>query len=301
MKILQNRALSFVIVALVYALAAGGGVVSYIFIPIHGVWLKLLVADAIATVITFVFSVIFKNASVYDPYWSVQPIVITFAFAILQIEQNLALIDGGAAIQPLGATQIFMLAAILVWGIRLTANWAYTFKGLHCQDWRYTMLKEKTGKLYPVVNFIGIHMVPTLVVYGCTLPAVYVILRAPAFNVGSVIFCFVSLAAVILQGTADVEMHKFKKSGADGFIRTGLWKYSRHPNYLGEITMWWGIALAAVCTLPQMWYLIAGAVANTLLFLFVSIPLADGHQARKEGFEAYKAQTRMLFPIKRFR
>lgn len=300
MKILENRAVSFVIIALIYALAIAAGVICYIFIPL-AMWLKLLIADAAATVVVFVFSLIFKNASVYDPYWSVQPIVITLAFAIEEIRANAVLIEGGAAVQPLGATQVIMLAVILIWGVRLTANWAYTFKNLKSQDWRYTMLAENTGKLYPIVNFTGIHMVPTLIVYACTLPAVYVISVAPPFNVGSVIFCFVSLAAVILQGTADIQMHKFRKSGTGGFIRTGLWKYSRHPNYLGEITMWWGIALAAVCTLPEMWYLAAGALLNTLLFLFVSIPMADGRQSKKEGFEKYKAQTRILLPIKRFK
>ena len=71
-------------------------------------------------------------------------------------------------------------------------------------------------------------------------------------------------------------MQKFRQNGTGGFIRNGLWKYSRHPNYLGEILMWWGVGLAAVCAMPAKWYLLAGAVANTLLFLCISIPLADG-------------------------
>lgn len=290
MKIMQNRAFGFAVVAAVYAVAAAGGILSYIYIPLD-MWLGLLVSDAIATVITFIFSVIFKNSSVYDPYWSVQPMVICAAFAIVSARENAAL----------GATQILLLVVIAVWGLRLTANWAYTFKGLACQDWRYTMLKETTGKFYPIINFVGIHMVPTLIVYGCTLPAVYVIMSPPSFNPWSAVFCALSLAAVAWQGTADCLMHKFKKDGNGGFIRTGIWKYSRHPNYLGEIVMWWGVALACVCAMPDKWYLIAGAFANTLLFLFVSIPLADRHQSRKEGFEEYRAQTRMLLPVKRFK
>jgi steroid 5-alpha reductase family enzyme len=50
-----------------------------------------------------------------------------------------------------------------------------------------------------------------------------------------------------------------------------------------------------------MWYLITGAILNNLLFLFVSVPLADGRQSKKEGFEQYKKETRMFLPIKRFR
>jgi len=192
-----------------------------------------------------------------------------------------------------------MLVAVFFWGVRLTANWAYTFHGLDHQDWRYTMLKEKTGVFYPLINFIGIHMVPTLIVYGCTVPAVYLFLNPAETNWGSFAGFFISVCAVILQGTADIQMHRFRKNRIGGFIRTGLWKYSRHPNYLGEILMWWGVGLGAVAVFPQKWYLLAGAAANTLLFLVVSIPMADGRQSKKAGFAEYKKQTRMLLPIKK--
>lgn len=283
-RVLENRILSFVILAAVYVIAAACGIVCYLLLP-FSVWINLLIADIIATVITFIFSLIFANASVYDPYWSVQPIVIVVAFAINS--------------QKMGWGQILCLIAICVWGIRLTANWAYTFHGLKHQDWRYTMLREKTKKLYPLVNFLGIHLVPTLIVYACTLPAVFFFVNSISANVFSGIFFALSICAVILQGTADFQMHKFRKSGQGGFIRVGLWKYSRHPNYLGEILMWWGIALAYICAVPEQWYLCAGALANTLLFLFVSIPMADKRQSRKPDFEEYKSQTRMLFPIKK--
>ncbi len=277
-----GRAWSFVIIALIYILASAAGIVCCIYFPFQ-TWLNLLLADIVATVVTFVFSLIFANASVYDPYWSVQPMVITIGFAI--------------ATKNLNLVQILPLIAIMLWGIRLTANWAYTFNGLGYQDWRYTMLHEKTGKLYPVVNFVGIHLVPTLVVYGCTLPVVFTFTENPAFNFGALAFFVVSVCATALQCTADVQMHRYRKNRNAPFIRNGLWKYSRHPNYLGEILMWWGIALSYVCIAPNRWYLAAGAIANTLLFLCVSIPMADKRQARKDGFAEYKKQTRMLLPL----
>lgn len=195
--------------------------------------------------------------------------------------------------------RVLLLAAVFLWGIRLTANWAYTFHGLGYQDWRYTMLSEKTGVFYPVINFVGIHMVPTLVVYGCTLPGVMVMTREGSGGIGCVTCFLLSVAAVVLQGSADCQMHAFRKQGIGGFIRTGLWKNSRHPNYLGEIVMWWSVALMSVSVLGFSWYLVAGAIANTLLFLCVSIPLADGRQSRKQGFEEYRRSTRMLLPIRK--
>ncbi|MBE5745396.1 MAG: MATE family efflux transporter [Clostridiales bacterium] len=278
-----SRGWSYTIVGIVYAFAVAVGWVTYYFLPFD-FWLNLLIADVAATIVTFAFSVVFKNASVYDPYWSVQPIVILIAFIIGK---------------PITATRLLPLIAVCLWGIRLTANWAYTFHGLHHQDWRYTQLKEQSGKWYPLVNFFGIHLVPTLVVYACTLPAVYVMQYGGEFNAGAIVFFILSLLAVALQGTADVQMHKFRKNRTGNFIRKGLWKYSRHPNYLGEILMWWGVALAAVCVMPTRWWLLAGAVANTLLFVCISIPLAEKRQSRKEGYERYKQETRALLPIKK--
>lgn len=279
----ESRARSFVAVSLIYILATAAGVLVYRALPFD-FWLSLLVADIAATVVTFIFSVMFGNASVYDPYWSVQPPVILFALALGK---------------PLGALGILLLVAVSLWAIRLTANWAYTFGGLMHQDWRYTMLAEKTGALYPAVNFLGIHLVPTLVVYGCILPAAFVIQEGISYKPQCLIFIFVSLFAVIMQTISDIQMHKYRKNRDGAFNRHGLWKYARHPNYLGEILMWWGIGLAVFVAAPDRWYLLFGALSNTALFLFVSIPLADGRQSKKEGFAEYKRETRALLPIKK--
>lgn len=279
----QSRFFSFLAVALIYLLAAAVGVAVYRLLP-YDWWLNLLLADVAATVFTFAFSVLLGNASVYDPYWSVQPMFILVCFAMGR---------------EVTVVRLLLLAAVLLWGIRLTANWAYTFGDLTHQDWRYTMLKEKTGTFYPFVNFTGIHLVPTLIVYGCTLPAVYAFLHEGAWTVGSIVFFCLSVAAACMQGVADYQMHRYRKHRTGAFIRDGLWKHSRHPNYLGEILMWWGIAGSVLSVFPRAWYLAFGALANTVLFLAVSIPMADGRQSRKPGYAEYKKQTRMLLPIKK--
>ena len=279
-----NRPLSLIIVLTVYLIAGAVGILVYNALSLS-VWLSLLIADVCATIATFIFSVIFSNASIYDPYWSVQPIVIVIAFAISFGVNLLSLI---------------MIIAVCIWGTRLTLNWIYTFHGLSSyQDWRYVMLKEKTGSFYPLVNLLGIHMFPTLVVYACVLPVVYAIILKPEFNVVSALCIVISLLAVLLQGVSDCQMHAFRKYKKGGFIRDGLWKYSRHPNYLGEILMWWGMAGAFIYCYPTWFFFGFGALVNTIMFIFISIPMADKHQSRKQGFEDYKIQTRMLLPIRK--
>ncbi len=275
----NKRGVGFLIIAAVYALAILFGIILYRALP-GAFWLRLLIADIAATAFVFVCSTLLKNASVYDPYWSVQPIVILVGFLFSR------------GITPVGAA---LFAVVLIWGVRLTANWAYTFHGLDHQDWRYTMLQEQTGALYPVVNFLGIHMFPTLVVYTATLPAVVAIEKAASWGWLCLPGLLISLFAAVLQGVSDWQLHRFRRQNRTGFIREGLWRHARHPNYLGEILMWWGVALASIAALRGGWQLLLGAILNTLMFLLISIPMADRHQARKGDFDAYKAETHALW------
>ena len=277
----ESKTLSILLIASIYIMAAALGLGVYMLMP-FAFWAKLLIADIACTVFVFIFSMIFKNASVYDPYWSVQPIVIVVFFAC-----------GHMITLP----SILLLISIIYWGIRLTGNWAYTFGGLKHQDWRYTKFENESGKIYPLINLSGIHLMPTLIVYLCTLPAVFVIRNELSANAGSVIGMAVCIGAATLQLFSDVQMQKYRKSGENGLIRTGLWKYARHPNYLGEILMWWGVGIQAVSVMPDHWYLLAGALANTIMFFAVSIPLADKRQSQKPGYAEYKAATRSLLPI----
>ena len=280
-KLKENRILSFIVILFVYAIAITAGIITYNLLDLD-FWLNLLIADIVSTTITFIFSLIFNNSSVYDPYWSVAPIVVVICYAIKFGINNIT---------------IFPLIAVILWGIRLTLNWAYTFSNLNHEDWRYRMYKEKYPKIYFLVNYFGIHLFPTIVVYLCMLPIAYLFYKGTEFSYLIIIGFVISILAFLLQLISDIEMHKFRKLGTHKLIDVGLWKYSRHPNYLGEISMWWGIYFMMVAILPNYWFLFIGALVNNLMFLFISIPMAEKRQSAKEGFVEYKSRTRMLLPI----
>ena len=280
-SIKDSKPFSILIISCIYLMAAVIALCTYLLLP-FSFWLNLLIADIAATVFVFIFSVIFRNASVYDPYWSVQPMVIVLCFACCY---------------KLTMATVLLIISVFYWGIRLTGNWAYTFGGLNCQDWRYTKFEKENGRLYPFISFTGIHMMPTLIVFLCTLPAVFTIRKEFHANIGSYLGAALCICATTLQLVSDTEMHRYRKSGAHGLIRTGRWKYSRHPNYLGEILMWWGVGIQAVSVKPEYWWLLAGAAANTVMFFTVSIPLADKRQSQKPGYAEYRASTRNLLPI----
>ena len=283
-----SRGVSFALITPMYILTAAVAILIYGMLPYNMIF-SLLLADLAATVLIFAFGALFSNASIYDPYWSVAPIVILVGFVI----------GTDVVLTP---DKLLIFIAVLIWGVRLTANWAYTFRGTAHEDWRYRMLRKKSGAFYPLVNLIGIHIVPTLVVFFAILPAVYVIENDEAPKSALyIIFFITAILSALLQGISDCQMHKYRKNRKEPFIRVGLWRYSRHPNYLGEILMWWSVGFYAVSVIGFEWYSLTGAAINTVLFLAVSIPMADGRQAKKEGFEEYKRQTRMLLPIKRFK
>ena len=282
-KIKASKTKSILLITIIYVVAVCLGFFVYFFLPFT-FWLNLLAADVAATVFVFLFSVILHNSSVYDPYWSVQPVVIILGFA---------------AFHQITPATILLIVSIVYWGIRLTGNWAYVFADLNHQDWRYTKFEKENRKIYPFLNFAGIHMMPTLIVYACTLPAVFVTRAELTANAGSYTGAAVCFGAATLQLVADIQMQKFRKSGQHGLIRMGLWKHARHPNYLGEILMWWGVAIQTVSVLPESWWLIAGALANTVMFFTVSIPMADKRQSSKPGYAEYKAFTRSLLPLPR--
>ncbi len=282
----ENCLAGLLLIAVLYVLALWLAVQLYHAMDSFSLVWRLLAADCAATIFIYLAGLILNNASVYDPYWSVAPIAILTLLAI-----HLGTFSAGALI---------LLALIWFWGIRLTANWAVTFDHLGIQDWRYDKLRGLSGRLYPLVSLTGIHLFPTLIVYLALIPAVYYI-QSGQINALTLAGYSVCLIAIGLQAAADAQMHRHRKLQSDRrqINNTGLWQRCRHPNYLGEILMWWGVYLVMLSALPARWYLAAGAVCNTLMFLVISIPLAEKRLAeRKAGFAAYREQTPMLLPFR---
>ena len=245
-------------------------------------YLSILLADIIATVIVWASGVILKTASAYDPYWSLQTLAIYLCLLFKYQNWHVG--------------TILLLVVISLYSFRLTLNFILGFHSLSYVDWRYKMLKQKTGKFYQVVNLLGICMFPTLVVYAASLPAM-AYASVTAFSMLDVIGLSIIVLGVLLELIADLQMKKFVKQRTDcsQVLDKGLWRYSRHPNYLGEISIWFGVALTLIISHFNYWFFIAGAVVNLLMFLFISIPMEEKHfKDYKPDYEQYKNDTSML-------
>ncbi|MEV4348598.1 DUF1295 domain-containing protein [Actinoplanes sp. NPDC049596] len=283
-------ALDRAVVALTYAVA---GIAAWaVAVTVGGPPLLVtLVADLAATVVVFVASLIVGNASLYDPYWSVAPPVIAVVW-----------LSG-----PLTVRQVALLVVMVAWAVRLTANWAAGWRGLSHEDWRYVQLRAQRPSWLPfwLVSLVGIQVMPTLVVFAAMLP-VWPALTVTGRGWGLLdsAAVVVGAGAVVLEAVADRQVRRFTADPANRgrVLDRGLWRHSRHPNYLGEIMFWWSMWLFALAAAPGWWWTVAGPVAMVLLFLFVSVPLMDRRSLqRRPGYAEYLRRTPALLPTSRFR
>jgi len=229
-------------------------------------WLDTLVADLIGTVVIFVFSRIHRNSSFYDAYWSVIPPLLLFYW-------------WSQAEPGVGEMRAWLVAfVVMLWAIRLTFNWIRGFPGLHHEDWRYPMFKERAGKFEFFVDLFAIHLIPTVQVFVGMLP-VYVAVTRPGVGLPWLawVATVIGVGAVVLEYVADQQMYRFAETRAPGeAMDRGLWGWSRHPNYFGEFSFWFAMALFGVAAAPQdAWWLFVGAAIMLALFLFASIPMME--------------------------
>jgi steroid 5-alpha reductase family enzyme len=278
------KGMTWVIVAYVAAFAAA--VLFGHFSPVSDPLLLAVLADLVATFVVFGFSVRFNNSSFYDAYWSVAPVPIVLWWA--------AWVGGG---NPVRAALIVGL--ISLWAVRLTLNWATGWAGLTHEDWRYVNLRKQTGAGYWAVSLLGLHLFPTLMVLAGLWPA-FVATTSPApLGLLDGLGLVVMLGAVVLEGTADAQLRSFRGRVQDpqANIEEGLWRWSRHPNYLGEMLFWWGLAIFAIGVDPHNLPTIAGACAMTAMFLFVSIPMMEKRMVeRRPVYASYIQRVPMVVP-----
>ena len=280
---------SIALITAIYVLAGVAGVLFFnqlTALSVKPLW-ALLWADVLATVIVWLFGLLYENVSVYDPYWSVFPPVVFLLW--------------GFYTHTWSVPVILLLVASWYWGWRLTRNWAITFKGMAHEDWRYTKYRSLHPVLFHLVNLFGLNMMPTLVVFGAMLPGLQLYQLSAALMTNNplclailILGFIVCISSATIQLIADKQIHDFRVANPGKYCNVGLWKHGRHPNYFGEMSFWWGIWIMYAAFGGIDWF-ICGPIAMSAMFLGISIPLMEKRQLQnKPGYADYRKQTRML-------
>lgn len=278
-KLFQKKSLGIIFMTVIYLVAF---VISYFLSYwIKDELLKLFFIDIVSTIFIWIISLMIHNSSLYDPYWSVTPLVFVIYTSIVNRDM-------------LNIYHFIFIAVFAIWAIRLTINWAITFTNLKTEDWRYVRFRSLSGIKWHFANFFGIMIIPTLVVFIGYIPIYFFLSMEGALL--SLIGSAIVFLGIVLEFFADHQIHTFTKSSKEKITcQKGLWKYSRHPNYLGEIMIWIGSYLVLICTNIQYWHYFYGALGMICLFNFISIPLMEKRQlARRKDYLEYKQKTSRL-------
>ena len=283
----QRTLLSSIIICMIaYIIALFAATIAIDFLPASvSLFWRGAIGDVVATVAVYGFSIAFRNSSLYDPYWSVAPP----AIAMYWLKSSWP--------EPTSA-QWFCIAVIMFWAIRLTLNWLRGWEGLKHEDWRYVMLEKKNPSLYWLTNFGGIHMFPTVMVFLGMIPVYFLMVGELELNALVLAGGVICIIATVIEWVADEQMRAFRKTAVKGgFIDSGLWKYSRHPNYFGEITFWLGLWVMALGLDFGLWWTGIGWLGMLLMFLLASIPMMEEkNKHSKKGFEEYVRKVSVLVP-----
>ena len=193
-----------------------------------------------------------------------------------------------------------VVGLVYVWGIRLAWHIGRRFLRSTHTDERYVELMKK-WRGNPALNaYVRIYGVQSLLALLVSIPVIHIcISQELAWNIWTQLGVLVWAVGFWCEALADAQLKRFLANPLNrGKLMThGLWKYSRYPNYFGELTMWWGIALISLGT-AHGWVGLGGAAVITYLIVYVSgIPPKETRLRKRPGWQEYVQSTRLLAPL----
>lgn len=254
-------------------------------IPLWLLGFDLLIAAIAFMTLWFGLAMYAKRVDVIDAAWGLVFLYLTGVTLML---------DG--RYEPF---QWLVFGFVAVWGLRLFFHIATRLQN-KSEDARYQAYRKKWGSSFTTNAFFRIFMVQAILAVVVAAPAVAAIVspHSPIMWLAVIGFAIWGFG-IVFEAIADWQLTKFtaKKAGRspNDIMDKGLWRYSRHPNYFGEITTWIGAGVVAVSTL-QWWGLIGPIVLAFLIIKVSGIPLLEKRYASNPNYKVYKQKTPVLVP-----
>jgi len=192
-----------------------------------------------------------------------------------------------------------VLALVAVWGLRLSLHIGLRNHG-KAEDTRYRKWREEWGAHATVRAYFQLFLLQGFLIVVILFPVTYVLAhRSSGLTRLDALGAAIWVVGFVFEAVGDLQLARFKRDpGNRGrVITSGLWKYTRHPNYFGEVTLWWGVWLIA-CSVPGGWKTVFGPATITVLILLVSgIPLLERKYEGNIEFKEYQRRTSAFFPL----
>lgn len=251
-----------------------------------GVWqtsIVALIASLLYISLWYVLALRVKRIDIVDSAWGLGFVYVGLMSLLVQPSQ--------------GVIQVITLGLVTIWGLRLFTH--ITARNLKkSEDARYAEYRRKWGNQFKLKAYTNIYLVQGLLIVLVSTPVIAIMNHPTSeFNALVITGFIVWVAGLLFEIVADHQLRQFLKTRAKGQImQNGLWKYSRHPNYFGEITCWWGASIVALGI--GGWWGFIGAVTITYLIVKASgLPPLEKHYADNKQYQQYKSKTSALIPL----
>lgn len=200
----------------------------------------------------------------------------------------------------IGGGPTLTLAIIFLWALRIATHIGKRFISKKEEDFRYATWRQ-TWKYFYTRSYVQVFLLQGFLMFLVASSLVFLKIYNPQINQGMFwLGTIISLFALTFETVADKQLTNFLKQKTEGIMQTGLWKYSRHPNYFGEVMFWWGIFLITIPSsnvfIVNPLFLIS-PLTITFLILYVSgIPMLEKKYEGNQEFQIYKSKTSAFFP-----
>ena len=232
----------------------------------------------------FFIAIIKKDNGIFDVAWGLGFVVLAFLNLFMA--------------QHIYSTQLVITILISVWAVRLALHIAYRKRGKK-EDFRYAAWREQWGKKAVLKTFTNVVLLQGFFMLVIAVPLIVVNYKPVAnINIINYIGVIVWIIGFLFEALGDYQLLKFKQDVLNkGKIMTsGLWKYTRHPNYFGEATMWWGIFLIAFSGSYSLISLISPITITFLLLKVSGVPLLESKYKDNPDFIEYARKTNNFIP-----
>ncbi len=235
-------------------------------------------------VITWLISLMLRDASVIDPVWPLGFVAVAITAFIAG--------DGDEG------RRLLLLVLVAVWGLRLSGYLIIRNAGKG-EDFRYAAMREKRGRSFWIISLVSVFMLQGVLMWIVSLPVQLAAVPDRALGWLAVTGTVIWGVGVAFESIGDWQLARFKANpdSRGKVLDTGLWRYTRHPNYFGDFLVWWGIFLVAAESGPGAWG-IAGPLLMTLLLVKVSGAglLEKDIATRRPGYAQYVRRTSGFIP-----
>jgi steroid 5-alpha reductase family enzyme len=199
---------------------------------------------------------------------------------------------------PPSLYSVVISALVSAWGARLALHIFFRLRK-RGEDFRYAAMRPPTGQFRPLPIYLKVFLFQGVLLYIVALPLQWIHVYGEQGPL-PLLFLIVPmwLLGFVYETVADWQLSRFlaDPSCHGRLLKTGLWQYSRHPNYFGELLQWWAIGIGAL-PLPHGWISLAGPLLLTFLLLRVSgVPPLEKKLSRHSDFADYARTTPLLIP-----